>query len=43
MSREWTLYVADMVAFCDHILTYTDGVSRETFDERGMVFDATVT
>jgi uncharacterized protein with HEPN domain len=42
MSREWTLYVRDMVTCCDHILTYTEGVSRETFDQRGMVFDATV-
>ena len=42
MSREWTLYVADMVACCDDVLTYTEGVSREVFDQRGMVFDATV-
>ena len=42
MSREWSLYVADMVACCDSVLTYTEGVSREIFDQRGMVFDATV-
>ncbi len=42
MSREWTIYVRDMVACCDRILTYTEGVSREAFDQRGMVFDATV-
>jgi uncharacterized protein with HEPN domain len=42
MSREWTLYVADMIACCDDVLAYTEGVSREVFDERGMVFDATV-
>jgi uncharacterized protein with HEPN domain len=42
MSREWTLYVRDMVACCDRILTYTEGLSREVFDERGLVFDGTV-
>ena len=42
MSREWTIYVRDMVACCDHILMYAEGVSRETFDQRGMVFDAIV-
>ncbi len=41
MSREWRIYVSDMLACCDRV-TYTDGVSRESFDERGMVFDATV-
>ena len=34
MSREWTIYVRDMVACCDRILTYTEGVSREAFDQR---------
>jgi uncharacterized protein with HEPN domain len=42
MSREWALYVQDMVACCDHVLSYTEGLSREAFDERGMVFDAVV-
>ena len=42
MSREWTLYVRDMVACCDRVLAYTEGLSRETFDQRGMVFDAVV-
>lgn len=42
MSREWVIYVRDMVSCCDRVIAYTDGVSREAFDERGMVFDATV-
>lgn len=42
MSREWRIYVSDMLACCDRVIAYTDGVSRESFDERGMVFDATV-
>lgn len=42
MSREWTIYVHDMITCCDRVLSYTDGVSREVFDQRGMVFDATV-
>lgn len=42
MSREWTIYVRDMLACCDRVISYTDGLSRETFDERGIAFDATV-
>lgn len=42
MSRERRIYVSDMLACCDRVIAYTDGVSRETFDERGMIFDATV-
>ena len=41
VSREWTIYVRDMAACCDRVIAYTDELSRETFDERGMVFDAT--
>jgi hypothetical protein len=41
MSREWTIYVRDMVACCDRVVAYTAGLSGEAFDERGMVFDAT--
>jgi len=42
MSREWTLYVADMVACCDRVLTYMEGAARDVFDQHGMVYDATV-
>lgn len=42
MSREWMIYVRDMLACCDKVMTYTDGLSRESFDERGMAFDAVV-
>jgi uncharacterized protein with HEPN domain len=42
MSREWIIYVRDMVTCCDKVIAYTDGLSRETFDDRGMAFDAVV-
>jgi uncharacterized protein with HEPN domain len=42
MSRDWLLYVRDMVVCCDKVLSYTDGLTRQDFAERGMVFDATV-
>jgi uncharacterized protein with HEPN domain len=42
MSRDWVLYVRDMVACCDKVLAYTGGIDRNDFAERGIVFDATV-
>lgn len=42
MSREWRIYVRDMVTCCDKVIAYADGLSREAFDDRGMAFDAIV-
>ncbi len=42
MSREWRMYLRDMIDCCDRILEYTDGVTREEFDRHGLVYDATV-
>ena len=42
MSREWRLYVADMKACCERVAQYTAGLSREEFQGRRMVYDATL-
>ena len=42
MSREWRLYVADMQACCGRVTEYTRGLSREQFEARRIVYDATL-
>lgn len=42
MSREWRLYVADMKACCQRVVEYTAGLSREEFQSRRLVYDATL-
>ncbi len=42
MSREWRLYVADMKACCARVEEYTAGLSREEFESRRIVYDATL-
>lgn len=42
MSREWRLYVADMKACCQRVVEYTAGLSREEFQNRRLVYDATL-
>jgi uncharacterized protein with HEPN domain len=42
VSREWRLYLDDMVECCRKILSYTQGISFEQFTARGMVHDAVV-
>ena len=42
MSREWRLYVADMKACCGRVAEYTAGLSREEFEEKRLVYDATL-
>lgn len=40
--REWHFYVEDMVAFCDKVLLYTQGLERATFPADPMRYDATL-
>jgi uncharacterized protein with HEPN domain len=40
--REWRFYVEDMVAFCDKVLAYTQGLDRSTFAVEPMRYDATL-
>ena len=42
MSREWRLYVSDMKACCQRVAEYTAGLSREDFESRRLVYDATL-
>lgn len=42
MSREWRLYVADMQACCQRVNEYTSGLSRREFEDKRMVYDATL-
>jgi uncharacterized protein with HEPN domain len=38
--REWRFYVEDMIAFCDKVLTYTQGLDRVSFASDPMRHDA---
>jgi uncharacterized protein with HEPN domain len=40
--REWRFYVEDMIAFCDKVLAYTNGLDRSTFAADPMRYDATL-
>ena len=40
--RAWRFYVEDMIAFCDKVLVYTQGLDRSTFAADAMRYDATL-
>lgn len=40
--REWRFYVEDMVACCDKVLAYTQGIDRAAFTSDAMRYDATL-
>lgn len=40
--RAWGFYLADMIGFCQKVMTYTDGLAFETFLQDGLRFDATL-
>lgn len=42
MSREWKLYFDDMVSFCEKVMSYTYGLTREQFEASGLNYDATL-
>lgn len=42
VPREWRLYVEDMVACCDKVLAYTQGIDRRGFGADSMRYDATL-
>jgi len=42
VSRERRLYAAGMKACCERVAQYTAGLSREEFQGRRMVYDATL-
>lgn len=41
-EREWKLYFDDMLGFCEKIVSYTDGLSKEQFEASGLNYDATL-
>jgi uncharacterized protein with HEPN domain len=41
-EREWRFYVEDMIAFCDKVLSYTQGLDRASFAVESMRYDATL-
>lgn len=42
MSRDWQLYLDDIVASCDKIERFTEGMDRSTFFADERTFDAVV-
>ena len=42
MSREWRFYLEDLAGFCQNILEYTQGVTREEFEADKRTYDATL-
>jgi len=42
LSRDWGIYLSDMIDRCDRVLAYTHELPREQFDERGLAYDATL-
>jgi uncharacterized protein with HEPN domain len=41
MSREWRFYVTDMNACCARVSEYTAGLSRDEFEKKRLIYDAT--
>jgi uncharacterized protein with HEPN domain len=42
VSRSWQYFVADITTSCSRILSYVDGMSRETFLKDDKTYDAVV-
>jgi uncharacterized protein with HEPN domain len=42
VPREWRFYVEDMIACCDKVLAYTQGLERAAFGTDPMRYDATL-
>lgn len=42
MSRDWRIYLADMLERCDRVLAYTADLPRSAFDAHGINYDATI-
>lgn len=42
MSREWRMYVRDMVECCNRITAYSQGLTKLVFEHHGLAYDAIV-
>lgn len=41
-KREWRFYIEDMADFAQKVLLYTNGINKEEFLSREVVYDATL-
>lgn len=41
-EREWKLYFDDLVTFCEKVISYTDGLTKEKFEASRLNYDATL-
>ena len=42
MSRDWRLYLEDMIDCCQKIIDYTSGLDMPVFKDNSLVYDATL-
>lgn len=42
VGRTWHLYIGDMLTFCERLLSYVDGLTKEHFLADGLTYDATL-
>ncbi len=42
MSREWKLYFDDILDFCEKVMSYTHGLTREEFEASRLNYDTTL-
>lgn len=40
LRREWLIYLRDMIDFINKIQSYTHGLTKDRFADRGMTYDA---
>ena len=40
MSREWPLSLENLISFCERVLPYTEGRTREQIESEAMRYDA---
>ncbi len=41
-ERQWKLFFDDLLCFCEKVISYTDGLTREKFEASGLNYDATL-
>lgn len=41
-GRQWRMYIADMLQFCEKVTAYTRGLDQDKFIANSLVYDATL-
>ena len=41
-ERQWKLFFDDLLCFCEKVISYTDGLTREKFEVSELNYDATL-